>query len=139
MTTYWHDDATAHPPVGTWMWHLHHMVLAEPLTFPLAERLAYIRESKPKGERATRLGCIDIVRGELPPALVEARAALRKAYAAWAKAYAALDEARAALDEADAARIKADAAALPALEALHTVEHPGCPWDGKTIFPGAGR
>lgn len=130
MTTYWHDDVSQHPPVGTWMWHLHHEVLAEPLTAPLVNRLRYIRKNKPPAERPTRLGCIDVIRGEIPAALVTASAAWVKASAAWVKAYAARITADAAWD-------KAKAAWLPEFEALHAIEHPDCPWDGKTIFPVA--
>ena len=128
MTTYWHDDPATHPPVGTWMWHLHHKVLAEPLTEPLQNRLDYIRTAKPASEVATRLRLISPVAGLLPEPLVKARAVYEKARAAYEKAWAAYDKARAASE-------KAWAAYKPQLEALHSTEHPDCPWDGRTIFP----
>ena len=77
-------------------------------------------------------------------AYVKARAAYDKAWPAYDKAWPAYDKAwdayvkaRDAYVKARAAYVKAWDAALPALEALHAVEHPGCPWDGTTIFPVA--
>jgi hypothetical protein len=108
--TYWHDDPSTHPPVGTWMWHLHHEILCELLTEPLQNRLDYIRSDKPASEVPTRLACIDIVKGELPADLVTARAAYDKAQAAYNKAAAAYNKAAAAYDKAGAAYDKAGAA-----------------------------
>jgi FAD/FMN-containing dehydrogenase len=137
-----HDYSEDGPPV--FVWHLHHEVLCEPLTEPIANRIAYIVSHKPQAEVETRLRLISpVVRGKVPAAYVKARAALDKVRAAydkaWAardKAWAALDKAGAALDKARAAYVKARAAAQPALEALHRTEHPDCPWDGRSIFPG---
>ena len=123
MTTYWHDDPATHPPVGTWMWHVHHEVLAEPLTEPLQNRLDYIRDRKPASEIATRLRLISPVAGPLSEPPVQAWAAYNQAWAAYGKAWAAYD--------------KAWADYKLQLEALHSTEHPGCPWDGQTIFPAA--
>ena len=68
------------------------------------------------------------VRGELPAAYKEASAARRKA--------------NVALEEADAASLKAYAtldkvytACSPAIEALHKVECPDCPWGSSRPFP----
>ena len=45
-----------------------------------------------------------------------------------------MDEAHAKLDEASAKLDEAHAKSLPQMEALHKEEHPGCPWDGHSIF-----
>ena len=111
------------PKVGPWMWHVPHEVLCEPLTEPLANRIAYIKANKPKNEIETRLRWLTPVRGKVPTALDKAVAAYDKAGAAYVKAQAAHD--------------KAWAAALPALERLHAKEHGSeCPWDGEQlVFP----
>jgi len=125
------------PKVGTWMWHVHHEVLCEPLTEPLANRIAYIKANKPKNEIETRLRWLTPVRGKVPTALDKAVAAYDKAGAAYVKAQAAHDKAWAAYLKAQAAHDKAWAAALPALERLHAKEHGSeCPWDGEQlVFP----
>jgi len=93
--------------VTQFAWHIHHMVLVEPMTEPIENRIAFIRTNKPKHEVATRLRLLKPVQGVLPVAVVEAR-----------KAYV---EARKAYDEE--------------IDALHAIECPNCPWDGHTIFP----
>lgn len=112
--TYWHDDPTQHPSVGTLMWHVHHAILCEPL--PLVNRLAYIREYKPEDEIDTRLRWLTPVKGDVPA-----------------------DRDRALADyyrtRADYNRTLADSKS--ALEVLHASEHPGCPWDGASLFPDA--
>ena len=143
------SDAT---PIGTWYWHVHHEILCEPLTGRLENRLRYIRTEKAKIETpeqiALRLRLISPVVGALPAPFVKARAAYRKAQAAYRKAqaasvkvwaayinaWAASDKAWAAYDTARAASDTAWAASEPELEALHAIEHPDCPWDGKSIF-----
>ncbi|MCC6311389.1 MAG: hypothetical protein IT345_10785 [Trueperaceae bacterium] len=128
---------------------MHHEQLAEPLTEPLANRLDYIRSYKPEHERDTRLRLIDPVKGEPPEPLIKAwaayvkagaasnkaGAAYNKACAAYVKAGAASAKARAAYNKAGAASAKARAASTSDLEALHAIEHPDCPWNGRTIFP----
>ena len=42
------------PPVE-YYWHIHHGTLFEPLTEPIENRIAYIKENKPQQEVATRL------------------------------------------------------------------------------------
>ena len=143
----------------TFAWHVHHETLIEPLTEPIENRIAYIKEYKPASQVELRLRLLKPVQGELPAALNKAKAALDKAFTArdkaftayakaWAayvkaraalnKAKAALDKARAAYAKAWAAYVKAGAACMPEIEALHAIECPDCPWDGTTIFPKAG-
>ncbi len=97
-----------------WCWHIHHNVLVEPLTGPLEERIAFIRQHKPKGEIALRLRLLHPVQGALPAPLVQA--------------LAAYDQARAAYDQAETAYKQE-------VEALHAQECPDCTWNGLTIFP----
>lgn len=119
-----------------WYRHIHHNILVEPLTEPIENRIEFIREQKPAGEIELRLRLMKPVRGKLPKAVI-------KAYAAWdkacdkacdkaGKAGAAWDK---ACDKAYAAWDKALADNMPAIEALHKKECPGCPWNGKSIFP----
>ena len=119
------------------MWHVHHEVLAEPLTEPLQARLDYIRTAKPASEVATRLRLISPVAGPLPEPPVQAWAAYNQAQAAYEEAWAAYEKAEAAYEKAEADYEKAWADYKLQLEALHSTEHPGCPWDGQTIFPAA--
>ncbi len=144
-------------------WHIHHDRLWEPLTEPLAERIKYIKGNKPPAEIELRLRLLKPITGRLPVEITKAcvayrkayvawdkaraacdkayvawdkaRAAYDKAYAAWVKAYAAYRQVYAAWDKAEAAWWKACAVYQPAMEALHKLECPDCPWDGKTIFP----
>ena len=108
----------------TFAWHVHHETLIEPLTEPIENRIAYIKQAKPASEVELRLRLLKPVQGELPAALNKAKAALDKARAAYAKAWAAY--------------VKAGAACMPEIEALHAIECPDCPWDGTSIFPKAG-
>src|SRR3990167_2773367 len=107
--------------IGDWYWHVHHEVLCEPLTEPLANRRKYVRETKPKSKIPIRLKWMTPVKGKVPVALVKAWAAYDKAGAAYDKAWAAYD--------------KAGDAARPALERLHKKEHGNeCPWNVRTLF-----
>ncbi len=135
--------------VGELWFHVHHQVLAEFLTEPLANRIAYIKAEKPEREVPIRLKWLTPVQGEIPTSLdkagaayVKARAAYVKAEAAYVKARAASDKAWAAYEKALAAYVKARAAyakalaaARPALEVMHAIEHPGCSWDERTLLP----
>ena len=114
------EAAFAAHPEATWAWHLHHQTLCEPLSEPIANRIAYIASDKWGSEQALRYRRMRPVIGPLPKGLV-------KAYAAYDKALAASDKARAAYDKA---------ANGPALLALHATEC-GCNWTGD-ILDGAG-
>ena len=101
--------------------HVHHKVLMEFLTEPLQNRQRYIREEKPECQREVRLRLLRPVRGKLPPAVEQAWAAYRERWSCSRKSWLAY---RKALRDY-----------APEIEALHKVECPNCPWDGKTIFP----
>ncbi len=132
-------------------WHVHHDVLAE-WCYSYEERAAYIKAYKPAFEVSLRLRLLQPVKGQLPPAVIKAGAAYEEAQAVYEKVGAAYEEAQAAYEEAKAAYEKAKAAYEEAkaayeeaiyehreeIEALHTSECPGCPWDGMTIFPAQG-
>jgi len=135
-------------------WHIHHKVLVEPLTEPIENRIAFIKENKPKHEVELRLRLMKPVKGKLPEAVVEAAEAYDRAEEAYDKAgkvynkaWKALDEtvsgeAREAYKKGREARDKAWKAYLKVvsdhaeeIEALHAKECPDCPWSGQTIFP----
>ena len=117
-------------------WHVHHDRLMEVLTEPLENRTAFIESNKPKKEVALRLRLIKVVRGSLPKARREAYKAWQETYKAWQEADEAWQEAYKARQEAEKALQEADNQDLTAIEALHVLECPDCPWNGKTIFPG---
>ena len=94
-------------------WHIHHDVLLESLIEPFENRVKYIKESKPRGERKLRLRLFKTVKGELPFELVEV-------WKAWNEAGKARDEALKTYE--------------PQILALHKKECRRCPWNGETIF-----
>ena len=117
-------------------WHVHHNVLAE-WCYDYKKRVAYIKADKPAHEQELRLRLFKpVVAG--PAAYTKVWAVYEKAQAAREKAEAAYYKAEAAYYKASVAYDKAWAAAQPALEALHKIECPNCPWDGSTIFPNKG-
>ena len=119
-------------------WHIHHDVLCEPMTYPVEDRIAFIKANKPSSEVETRLRLMQPVRGKLPPRFAKAcaaRAAARSAARSAAWASAAWSAARSARSAARDAYDKALNVSRPALERLHRKECPGCPWNGHTIFP----
>ena len=147
--------------IGELWWHPHHDRLAEFLTEEPETRIQYIKENKPSAEVPTRLKWFTPVRNQRGPewkayskawrACQKARKAYDEAAKAYVEAWKAYLEARKASDEAWPASdeawgfydeawkvwVKAEKAFVEAvdLEALHKVEHPGCPWNGKTLFP----
>ena len=106
------DDRAATDSVGEWYWHVHHDVLAERLTCPLSERIAFIRAEKPAHEIETRL--------RLPKPVQNT---------------AVLDAYETAVRPVREVYETAERSAREPVEALHKQECPDCPWDGKTIFP----
>ena len=80
-------------------WHIHHDILAEPLTEPIENRIRFIKNNKPYHEFETSLRLMKPVRGKLPE--------LDKAYAEWDKARAEWDKARAEWGNASAEFVKA--------------------------------
>jgi len=147
-------------------WHVHHNWLFA-WCDDYDKRVAYIKTETPVEERELRLRLMQPVRA-VPPALARAAAAYwnardardkaqdvyRKArdahwnatQAAYRKARDAYWKARDASDKAQDAREKAWAtydeaweASESEMTALHAIECPDCPWDGRTIFPKEAR
>lgn len=138
---YWHDDPAEHPKSKTWMWHIHHQQLVERLRFGLQSRIDWIRGEKPLDEIDTRLRLLTLVRDQ--DAMTEIDRQFYDAFESLVHPVVPLrptDEDNARLDaEWDAYNARFDAIYAKrraAEEALHKLEHPNCPWDGKTIFPG---
>ena len=122
-------------------WHIHHGVLLEP-SDDIGERREYIKNNKPVEEIPIRLHLLKEVKGRLPEAYDEAYRAYYEAYRDYYEASKAYDEASKAYyeaskayDEAYRAYYEACRACKLEIEALHELECPNCPWDGKTIFP----
>lgn len=122
-------------------WHVHHDELVEPLLAPIEERQEFIRRYKPDDEIALRLRLLQPVRSPLPVAYTQAWETFLEAQTAYSEAIsratAADDEAKAflaALDALDQVRETYEVR----LEAIHVLECPDCPWDGRTIFPQRG-
>ena len=96
-------------PLGTWFWAIHHQIIAEPLTEPLADRIKYILTQKDQSERAVRLKALRPVMNPdgLQAGCAKARAAYAKAQAECDKAWAEYDKAGAEYDKAWAGYDKA--------------------------------
>ena len=136
-------------------WHIHHDTLCE-YTYDIKERIAFIKEAKPKSEVRERLRLMTPVQhpDKLPlrfrraaSASTKARDDYNKAFDAFEKTFAdhvkaltTYEKARNVYTKACAVFPKAyntyvKALHMPQLEELHKEEHPNCPWNGKTIFP----
>lgn len=99
-------------------WHIHHEQLAEFATEPIENRIQYIKGEKPEREIETRLRLLKPMS---------------------AKAKKLLEVRNAARVEADKVRNAVWLQADNPLEAIHRIECPDCPWDGRTIFPTEER
>ena len=94
-------------PVGTWFWAIHHEVVAEQLTEPLANRIECILTEKSADERKIRLAALRPVKN--PESVASAQKAYKEAIAAAGMAYReAVAAARKAYDEATAAQWAAE-------------------------------
>jgi len=119
-------------------------------------RVGEIERTKPAYEHETRLRLMKLVKGELPAELATALQAYEPAWQgfepvwevyepawqgfepAWLTyepAWLAYLAAREAYDTARQAFETLYTKHLPAIEALHAIECPDCPWDGESIFP----
>ena len=119
-------------PTRGFYWHVHHNVLIE-YCHGYEERVRHIRATKPLSEIETRLHLFKPVIGALPDSIVDTAAECAKAWAKYAKTRAENDGAE--YDRAAAEFDRTIKENKSAIEALHSVECPNCPWDGKTIFP----
>ena len=134
-------------PVGVWHYH-HATYLVEFPTETIESRHAFIDNEKDPPERSLRHQLLKEVVGDLPAALGQAYQALEQANQAWEQVSRAwkqtyqLDrpwqQAGQALEQASRAWKQTYRDNLSAIEALHKLECPDCPWDGETIF-GQGK
>jgi len=141
--------------IGDWAWHVHHEILAEPLTEPIENRITYILENKTDNV-ALRLR---LLRPLIPDEIMLKDSKVKKASAEYAKAYAEWDKARAEWrkiyyakwDKASAAKLnkarskwnkayaeyrKARAEYSKAATPHYKRLFPDSSWNGKTIFAG---
>jgi len=103
-------------------WHIHHKVLLEPpLIDTIINRIDYIKHNKPIEEVPTRLKLLGQVKGRLPFKLLY-----------WG--FIVLDKGFGSFVIQDIAKKYQSQ-----INKLHKKECPGCPWDGKTIFPTPKR
>ena len=120
-------------PIGTWFWAIHHEVVAEQLTEPLANRIECILTQKNASERKVRLAALRPVKNQ------ESVASAQKAYKeAIAPAWNVYDEAITPVEKAYYEAIEAVAAARKARdEAITpqwTAEYPDHPaWGGNGL------
>jgi len=122
----------------TLLWHAFHNELFIFYTGTIEQRIAEIKENKPRMEWPLRLRLLkEVDINRLPPRLVSACKVCDKAWKAYVKAGKALeahDKAREAYNKAWEAHIEAREACRDEIEALHKEVCPNCPWDGETIF-----
>ena len=123
------------------VWHGYHDRLMSWLD-SIEGRVGEIERTKPAYEHETRLRLMKLVKGELPAELATALQAYEPAWQgfepAWLTyepAWLAYLAAREAYDTARQAFETLYTKHLPAIEALHAIECPDCPWDGESIFP----
>lgn len=141
-------QAAANPWTGFY-WHVHHEILIE-WCYDYQRRVRYILAQKPTEEHPLRLRLFQPVR-DPPAALVEAGAVAAQAEAARAAASVVIAnahnrgifsktaedvylEAEADRDQATIRLARAITAQHRQIQALHKIECPDCPWNGKTIF-----
>ena len=139
---YWHDDPRNEPPQGSWIWHVHHAFLVERVGYGgVGRRAEYIRRAKDLDEIDTRLRWMTVVKDQHAIDVIESRRrdeigqisqpklpAMDASTEAWDEYQTSYEH---YLDECHDIAARASAA----LEAVHKAEHPGCPWDGRTLFP----
>ena len=115
-------------------WHVHHELILE-WCHGYNERVEYIRTRKPKKEIDVRLRLFKAVKGELSKEVIEAWKAQIEARKAYDEAWKDYDEAWKAYIEMRNIFQEILLKNKKEIEALHALECPNCPWDGKTIFP----
>uniref|UniRef100_A0A6M3Y2H3 Uncharacterized protein n=1 Tax=viral metagenome TaxID=1070528 RepID=A0A6M3Y2H3_9ZZZZ len=128
--------------------HCHHNFLCEPV-FDYDERVASIKETKPKEEQELRLRLFQLFPNDrLPQTLVKAWEVYRKAWEAcskawevyrkawevYRKAWEACSKAEEVYRKAREDYRKAEEAHRKDIVKLHAELCPDCPWDGSTIF-----
>lgn len=124
-------------PAGVICWIIHHGTLIEVTREPMANRVGFIERTKSREEIPVRLKWMRPVWGKLPASVVEAGRRLAGARKtadrtgsnrAYSLKYAAEDKWYDAVKRCQ-----------KSIEKLHAEECPGCPWNGKTLFPDKWR
>jgi hypothetical protein len=117
-------------------WHCHHETLCEWDSEPRETRIAYIRSDKPACEHELRLRLYQPMSAKGVKLLAEYEKVKQAAWAEYEKVeQPAWAEYKKVEQAALAEYKKVKQAALAALEALHEIECPNCPWNGLSIFP----
>ena len=130
--------AFAARPRARYAAHVHHDQAAEPLDYPIENRIVCILVGKPRAEQALRLHCLRPITvrqwRHYDAAVRAARDPYDAAVRAARDAYDAAERpAQAAYDAAvRPAQTAYDATVRAAHDAMCAVAE--CPWDGKTIF-----
>ena len=108
----------------------HDDIHIEYLTQNAEKRIVQILSEKPEEERARRLHWLGPWPGTIPLEVAEA-------WSRWAEARSRWDEARSRWFEARShwAEAMSRWESTPEFQAEHDRLFPGCPWNGKTIFP----
>lgn len=123
----------------TAFWHKHHYKLLEFSTEPRQFRVERILRLKPADEISLRLKLYQPVKGELPLELLKIIASEDSIVASEQDFSRCSVERAMQLDKIWTDTVKMVAVIIlkfkPEIEALHKLECPNCPWDGKTIFP----
>ena len=113
-----------------WYWHIHHDTLVEQSS-NIGDRKEYIRGNKPDHEIPIRLKLLTEVRDQhtVDEAMMEFMIAEN---VAWDNYHY-----RSKIDhpQYDKIYMSTYEERDRKLEKLHKIEHPECPWDGRTIFP----
>ena len=114
-----------------WYWHVHREQLLEKSNnINIQERIEYIREHKTEKEIPIRLAWLQPILNQsyADQALSEYKKIECPAWSEFKKIW----------DQAWSEYKKIEGSALSEyktkMETLHNQEHPGCPWDGKTLL-----
>ena len=109
-----------------------------PLQFtyePLPNRVAFVEKEKTPEEVPIRLRWMQKVEGKLPPDVMATGIAYAHARDVFFRTREAHDHSWVARTRAWEAHNVALMAHFDEIEALFWAQCPGCPWDGKTLFP----
>lgn len=128
-------------------WHMYHDELVTPVLRSIEARLEHIRTEKAKyesvGKIKLRERLLKRVRGKLPDEVIRAGDAWNKAGGGtlsliYGECFSDYVMAKNALVKATNAYDRALKDHQAEIVTLHAEECPGCPWDGRTIFPEGG-
>ncbi len=104
-------------------WHVHHDCLLE-WCFDYDKRRMFIEQNKPECELILRLRLMQPVKGILPIPIIRIQQKLHHYVPFYCYT---------------ASHVELLKEHSETIEALHAIECPNCPWDGKTIFKKNGN